>query len=200
MRKQRPAVKTTGVFGGSFDPIHKGHTSLARHVIESGLCDEVWLMVSPLNPLKAERPPVGFADRLAMARLATESIEGVTASDFEAGLPLPSYTYRTLTAMSEKWPDRRFRLIIGADNWTAFSRWRNPEEIVRDYHPIVYPRPGVEISPETLPAEVSYLEDAPLTDISSTELRRELADPHLPPSPLMDERVRGYALSHHLYD
>ncbi len=192
-------MKTIGIFGGSFDPIHKGHTSLARHVIESGACDEVWLMVSPLNPLKTDRPPVEFTDRLEMARLATRNLEGVTASDFESTLPLPSYTYRTLEALAEAHPELRFRLIIGADNWASFSRWRNPEEIIDRFAPIVYPRPGVDIDLSTLPPQVTYLATAPLTDISSTELRRQLADPSVPCPPLIDPSVRTYALNHNLY-
>lgn len=195
----KPASMTTGVFGGSFDPIHTGHTSLASHIVETGLCDRVLLMVSPLNPLKTDRPPVGFDDRMAMARLATEGLRGVEASAFEAGLPLPSFTYRTLESLSAQYPDVRFRLIIGADNWIAFPRWRNHTELTERFSPIIYPRPGVEIDPAMLPANVDYLADAPRNDISSTELRSLLGDPEAVRPQLIDPRVWDYARARGLY-
>lgn len=191
---------TVGIFGGSFDPVHRGHTVLAHHIIEKGICDRVLLMVSPLNPLKADRPPVAFSDRLEMVRLAVADIPGVEASDFEAGLPLPSYTYKTLEAISKAYPDDRFRLIIGADNWQVFDRWKNPEEILSNFSPVIYPRPGVELDRASLPEGIDFLGDAPETDISSTELRSALADPKTPLPDLIDPKVGEYARSRKLYN
>ncbi len=190
---------TTGVFGGSFDPVHDGHISLAKHIVGKGVCDEVILMVSPLNPLKAGRPPVSFADRLEMARLATRGLKAVRPSDFEEHLPLPSYTYRTLTALAEKYPDRRFKLIIGADNWLLFNKWRNPEEIIERFAPIIYPRPGITIDPRELPGNVTYLADAPRNDISSTELRKKMAGPEARCPEMINPEVFRYARERQLY-
>lgn len=191
---------TVGIFGGSFDPVHRGHTALAHHIVEKGICDRVLLMVSPLNPLKADRPPVAFSDRLEMVHLAVADIPGVEASDFEAGLPLPSYTYKTLEAISKAYPDDRFRLIIGADNWQVFDRWKNPEEILSNFSPVIYPRPGVELDRASLPEGIDFLGDAPETDISSTELRSALADPKTPLPDLIDPKVGEYARSRKLYN
>lgn len=170
----RPLV--TGVFGGSFNPVHIGHTRLASWLVEKGVCSRVLLMVSPQNPLKTDSRLAPFEDRFAMASLAAAGITGVEASDFEATLSLPSYTCRTLRALAESMPDADIRLIIGADNWLIFDRWRDSEEIINRFHPIIYPRPGYEVDQASLPPGVIYLPDAPLTDISSTEIRA-LLDP-----------------------
>lgn len=190
---------TTGIFGGSFDPVHKGHTGLARHIVESGLCDRVLLMVSPLNPLKADRPPVFFGDRLEMVRIAVSDIPGVEASDFEVSLPLPSYTYNTLLSLSKAFPGHRFRLIIGTDNWNVFDRWKNPGEILRGFSPIIYPRPGIELDPGSLPEGIDFLADSPEIAVSSTELRALLADPDATRPDLIDPKVWSYARSRRLY-
>ncbi|MDE6291491.1 MAG: nicotinate-nicotinamide nucleotide adenylyltransferase, partial [Muribaculaceae bacterium] len=105
-----------GIFGGSFDPIHMGHISLARYVLDHTELDEVWLMVSPLNPLKPQGYVATDEERLTMARLAVDDIAGIKVSDFEFSLPIPSYTYNTLSKLKEAYPDIDFRLIIGGDN------------------------------------------------------------------------------------
>ena len=107
-----------GIYGGSFNPIHKGHTELAASLVLQGLVDELWLLVSPLNPLKqgATSDIAEYEHRLNMARLATENIEGVKVSDFERHLPLPSYTITTLNELRKAYPEHEFVLVIGADN------------------------------------------------------------------------------------
>lgn len=167
-------MKKVGIFGGSFDPIHVGHVALARYALEHAALDEVWLMVSPRNPLKPAGTVASDADRLAMARLAVEDIPGVKVSDFEFSLPVPSYTWLTLTSLRDAYPDNSFRLIVGGDNWAHFDRWRNPDKILGGFGVIVYPRPG-ESAGAARPG-VEILEDAPQMDISSTEIRRLLRD------------------------
>ncbi|MCH5181761.1 MAG: nicotinate (nicotinamide) nucleotide adenylyltransferase [Prevotellaceae bacterium] len=132
----------TGIFGGSFNPVHAGHTGLARHLLEQGFVDEVWLMVSPRNPLKQSATLASEADRLHMARLAVAQTPGIEASDFEFTLPRPSYTAHTLRRLVRAFPDRRFSLIVGADNWRVFRLWREHGYILRHYPLIVYPRGG----------------------------------------------------------
>lgn len=162
----------TGIYGGSFDPIHNGHIALARYVLDHTDLDRIWLMVSPLNPLKPQGYVATDSERLEMARLALRDVPGVEASDFEFSLPRPSFTYNTLCRLREAYPDEEFRLIIGGDNWASFPRWRNPEEIISEFGVIVYPRPGDEIpSP---PPGVEILKGAPLMDISSTQIRTVL--------------------------
>lgn len=163
-----------GVFGGSFNPIHLGHLAVAQAVIHQNLVDEVWLMVSPQNPLKqAATDLAAEQDRLALARLAVKDCSNVFVSDFEMQLPRPSYTWHTMEALQKKYPEQRFSLIIGADNWLNFNRWAQYEELLAAYPLLVYPREGYPISADTLPPSV-HLIDAPLFPFSSTSIRESI--------------------------
>lgn len=185
-----------GIYSGTFDPIHTGHAILASYIAQSGLVDEVWLLVSPRNPLKKEAAAASDEERLQMARLAAEGLPGVTVSDFEMHLPLPSYTYRTLRDLRESYPDHQFRLIVGADNWCSFSSWADWERILSEFGLIVYPRPGFTV--EGLPAGSSLIADAPLIGISSSGIRSDLAAGrcvrYLVPDPVL-----AYIRDHKLY-
>ncbi len=206
-----------GIFGGSFDPIHEGHVNLAKYVLDHTDLDEVWLMVSPRNPLKDHGPIATDRQRLEMARLAVEGIPGIRVSDFEFNLPIPSYTYNTLTELKKAYPDTDFRLIIGGDNWADFDRWRNPEEILTDFGVIVYPRPGETLQPPTEKGKqkrenVTILQSAPKMPISSTQIRQMIkSDPstfNSQNSPFrgaggsstLSPAVSSYIQTHHLYE
>lgn len=165
-----------GIFGGSFNPIHSGHAIIAHHIITSGVVDRLWLMVSPVNPLKVDKEQqVKDTDRLRMVEMVSRPMEGVETSAFEFTMPKPSYTVDTLNALQEKFPDDEFYLVIGADNWVVFDRWRNNEEILAKYHLLVYPRLGFDVEiPEELRDRVTLV-DAPIIELSSTMVRERLA-------------------------
>ncbi len=165
---------TIGIFGGSFNPIHKGHIAVARQAIEQTDIEEVWFVVSPHNPLKKHEELLDDRLRLSMVREALREEQGMVCSDYEFHLPRPSYMWNTLQRLSSDYPCHKFVLIIGADNWTDFSRWRNGEEIVSHHEIVIYPRRDYEIDAQSLPEGVSLL-DVPLCDISSTEIRRRIA-------------------------
>ena len=132
-----------GIFGGTYNPIHLGHTALASYICNLGLVDEVWLMVSPQNPFKQDHQLLDEAIRLRLATLAVQDFPRLRASDFEFHLPRPSYTYVTLQELTRTCPDDTFSLIIGADNWEKFPGWRNADDILAHYPIIVYPRETV---------------------------------------------------------
>lgn len=167
----KETIKTI-VFGGSFDPIHVGHTSLAAEALRQNLADEVWFMVSPLNPHKQGQLLTSEEQRLAMVQYAIEDEPRFKASDFEFKLTRPSYTLHTLQALETAYPERSFQLLIGADNWSKFDRWYRGDLILDRYHIIVYPR-GDEERP-SLPPGVTWL-DSKLYDVSSTQLREMVA-------------------------
>ena len=172
----------TGIFGGSFNPIHNGHISLARQQKEREGLDEVWLMVSPQNPLKQSSDLLDDEARLEMARKALEGVEGIIASDYEMHLPKPSYTWNTLQALSQDYPEREFVLMIGGDNWDHFDRWYRSEDIKANYEIVVYTRtPG----------------DAGFIDISSTDVRQRIRQHRsirklVPPAVADIIKERGY--------
>lgn len=164
----------TGIFGGTFNPIHLGHLALANYLCEENWVDELWFLMTPQNPFKQEQTLLDNHLRMKMVEAAIADYPRFKASDFEFTLPRPSYTVTTLQKLSETYPDREFVLIIGADNWAAFDKWKSPEEILRNHRILVYPRPGYEINPHELPAQVKAV-NTPLLEISSTFIRESIA-------------------------
>jgi nicotinate-nucleotide adenylyltransferase len=182
-----------GIYGGSFNPVHFGHVGLARWVIEHTDLDELWLMVSPNNPLKPAGSLAPEQERLEAVREAIQDIPHVKASDFEFSLPRPSYTANTLRELQKTYPEHEFTLVIGEDNLAIFDQWREWEYIAKNFRILVYPRnlSGEIIVPpagkeaglsvkrsfsETVfqakpVKEIRYLSEAPTFDISSTAIR-----------------------------
>ena len=178
----------TGIFGGSFNPIHNGHISLARQLCEKAGLDEVWLMVSPQNPLKAQADLLDDQIRMEMARLAVEGETGIIASDYEMHLPKPSYTWNTLEALKRDYPDREFVLMIGGDNWQLFDKWYRADDIRNQYQIIVYPRRGCK----------GGIDGLELIDISSTEIR-DCIQAGKTIDHLVPKAVAEYIKEHELY-
>ena len=188
-----------GIYGGSFNPIHKGHTELARAIVEQGCVDELWMLVSPLNPLKQDETTdiAEYAHRLRMAELATEGIDGVRVSDFESHLPLPSYMVTTLGELDKAYPEHEFVLVIGADNWERFPRWYHADEILAHYPILIYRRPGCTFDETSLPSTVQVV-TTPLYDISSTDIRTSARRGRLLRR-WLDPKVANYIKRHKLY-
>lgn len=163
----------TGIYGGSFNPIHNGHIAIARAMLDCDAVDEVWLMVSPQNPLKQSADLLDERLRLDMTRRATADIPCVTACDYEFHMPRPSYMWHTLQSLSRDYPDREFTLLIGADNWQVFDRWYHADDIIAHYPIRIYPRRGYDIEASTLPHNVKLI-DTGLYDVSSTMVRERI--------------------------
>ena len=153
-------VKTrkTGIFSGSFNPIHIGHLALANYLCEYEGLDEIWFMVSPQNPLKTKAELWSDELRLQLVELSISDYPRFRASDFEFHLPRPSYSVYTLEKLRETYPNREFYFIIGSDNWERFERWYQSERIIKE-----------EELPETV-----RLVHSPVFEISSTFIREAL--------------------------
>lgn len=167
------AKESIGIFGGSFNPIHIGHLALANYLCEYGDLDEVWFMVSPQNPFKRDSKLWDDELRLELAHLAVEGYPKFKVCDIEFHLPRPSYTINTLNTLKEQYPDKDFTLIIGADNWSMFPRWRSADEIISQYKVLIYPRPGFTINAEELPSTIRLV-NTPQLEVSSTFIRESL--------------------------
>lgn len=176
-----------GIYGGSFNPIHFGHTGLAQWVVNNTDLDEVWLMVSPNNPLKDASILADEQKRLAAAKEAIgdgrlASGKRIIVSDFEFTLPRPNYTANTLRELQKQYPQHEFTLIIGEDNLEIFPKWREYTYLLENFRILVYPRKGSKKSVEQMMQElgtahikeVQLLANAPYFEISSTELRKNL--------------------------
>ena len=168
-------MRRIGIYGGSFNPIHTGHISLAQHILSAARLDGVWLVVSPQNPLKAGNGSlIDDEVRLRLARKALEGVSGISVSDYEFHMPRPSYMWHTLRHLSETNPDVSFTLIIGADNWLDFDRWYRSRDIIAAYNVIIFPREGYPVDATKLPQGVCLV-NTPLFPISSTEIRQKVA-------------------------
>jgi nicotinate-nucleotide adenylyltransferase len=171
----------TGLFFGSFNPIHIGHLAIANYIIEYTNLEEIWFVVSPHNPLKEKSSLLDDRNRLYMVRLAIEDDPRFRACDIEFSLPKPSYTIDTMAFLTEKYHDRRFSLIMGEDNLYTLHKWKNPEELVKRYRIITYPRMDVgrKDNPalkKILSAADILMVQAPVMEISGTFIRSAIRE------------------------
>lgn len=166
-------TETIGILGGSFNPVHIGHLMVASYLQQFGYVDKVWLTLSPQNPLKDMRGMIPDIKRLAMLNIATKNVPGIEVCDIELSMPRPSYTIDTLDTLAHRYPTKRFKLIIGSDNWRQFDRWREPQRILDDYGVIVYKRPGYPV--DEYGVDGLEVADAPQVLLSSSFIRTAIA-------------------------
>lgn len=160
-----------GLFFGSFNPIHMGHMIIANIMAENTDLKKVWFVVSPQNPFKPSKGLLHEFDRYDMVKAAIADNYKLEVSDVEFNLPKPSYTIHTLAYLTEKHPDKQFKLIIGEDNLEGFIRWKNYQQILEQHGLYVYPRPHAQPSELKSHPNVTIVQ-APLLDISATYIRQ----------------------------
>jgi len=129
-----------GLYFGTYNPIHVGHLIIANYMADYTALDEVWLIVSPQNPLKQKSSLLADYHRYAMVEIAVQDNPKLKPSNIEFKLPQPSYTINTLTYLKEKHPKHEFSLIMGEDNLRTLNKWKNYEEIIQNHKIYVYPR------------------------------------------------------------
>jgi nicotinate-nucleotide adenylyltransferase len=182
-----------GLYFGSFNPIHHGHLIIASYARQTTNLQQVWLVVSPQNPLKLSSSLLNEYDRLHLVNIAVQHDPALKVSDIEMKLPKPSYTIATLTALQEKYPAHRFSIIMGSDSFTNLTRWRNYEHIVRNHRIYVFKRHGFDIA-DDLGAHLEMMQ-APLLDISSTTIRsfikQGISIRYMVPEAVMEEIEKG---------
>ena len=160
-----------GLFFGSFNPVHVGHMIIANFMATQTDLEEIWMVISPHNPLKPKKTLARDHDRLHLVRLAIGDNPKLKASDIEFGLPRPSYTIDTLSYLSEKYPSREFALIMGGDNLATLHKWKNYELLLRDHEIFVYQRPSSDLSNLQQHPSIKIVE-APLMQISASYIRK----------------------------
>ncbi len=164
----------TGLFFGSFNPIHTGHLIVAEYMRQQANMEEVWFIVSPHNPLKEKSELAEQQLRLKMVQMAIEDNKNFKASDIEFQLPLPSYTVNTLTELNRRFPQKQFAVIMGSDNLINIHLWRNYETILNNYQLFIYRRGETEETTWKKYTGITFF-DAPFIKISSTEIRSLIA-------------------------
>lgn len=170
-----------------------GHMIIANIMAETTDLSKVWFVVSPQNPFKPSKGLLHEFDRYDMVRAAIHDNYKLEVSDVEFHLPKPSYTIHTLVHLSEKYPEKKFKVILGGDNLEGFERWKNHQRILEDYGLYIYPRPGMQLSELKDHPNVKMVE-APLLDISATFIRNCIRKGqsvrYLVPDPV-EEMIRG---------
>jgi nicotinate-nucleotide adenylyltransferase len=188
-----------GLYFGTFNPIHVGHLIIANHMAEYSGLDQIWMMVTPHNPLKKKDTLLDDYQRLHLVFLATEDYPKIKPSDFEFKLPQPNYTVNTLAHLQDKYPTCEFALIMGEDNLKTFHKWKNYDTILENHAIYVYPR----ISSETENHEFKNhpkinLVNAPIVEISSTFIRENIKNKKNV-QPLLPAKVWEYIDHNNLY-
>ena len=164
-----------GLFFGSFNPIHIGHLAIANYFVEYTDLQQVWFVVTPQNPFKEKKSLLAENHRLALVNEAIVYDNRFKASDIEFNMPKPSYTIDTLTYLSEKYSEKEFVLIMGADNIINIHKWKNAEQILNNYQIYVYPRPNIDISFLENKPQIKITK-APIIEISSSFIRKAIKD------------------------
>lgn len=165
-----------GLYFGSFNPLHIGHIAIANYMLEFTDIDQLRLVLSPKNPLKNDQGMLPLEDRLQrMKRAVAQSGLSLTVSTVEFDLPKPYYTLNTMRYLSKKEPNIRFVLIMGADNLAVIEKWHQWQNLLQEFEVYVYPRSGYDAMALCEAYCTRYI-DAPLIDVSSTFIRKGLAD------------------------
>lgn len=184
----------TGLFFGSFNPIHHGHLIIANYILQNTDISQIWFVVSPQNPFKESKNLLNEYHRLALVKIAIEGEKNIKASDIEFKLPRPSYTTDTLTYLKEKFPETEFCLIVGSDSFQNMHNWKNGKHILSEYPIFVYKRSGYESLNLVNRSNISLL-NSPIIEISSTQIRSLIKERKsirwLVPDIVIDEIEKG---------
>ena len=186
-----------GLYFGSFNPVHIGHLAIANYIVEFTDIDQLWFVLSPQNPLKKKTSLLDDYNRYELLKKAIGEDNSYEICDIELRLPKPSYTIDTLTYLKERNPGFNFILIMGADVLATFNKWKNHEEIAKNYQRYIYPRRGSENINLNEHKNIKVI-DAPLIEISSSFIRSALKQGKSVRYFLPGE-VYKYILKKHLY-
>jgi len=132
--------KNIALFGGSFDPIHDGHTTIAQAAVEKLKLDEVRFIPCKQSPHKQGRKLADEKHRLKMVEFATKNLSWAKVDDYELHAPPPSYSWKTVAYMQEHFPDAKLFWLMGTDQWKALPLWAKPEYLASTLDFIVYTR------------------------------------------------------------
>ncbi|MDT0641981.1 nicotinate (nicotinamide) nucleotide adenylyltransferase [Zunongwangia sp. F363] len=184
--------RKVGLFFGTFNPIHIGHLIIANHMAEFSDLEEIWLVVTPHNPLKKKSTLLENHHRLEMVYKACANFERLKPSNIEFGLEQPNYTVKTLLHLQEKYPTNEFCPIMGEDNLKSLHKWKNYEVILENHQIYVYPRISAEKVQNQFKNHPKITRvAAPVMEISSTFIRKAIAEGKNI-SPMLPEEVWDY--------
>ena len=165
-----------GLFGGTFNPVHKGHIAIVEAFMNSGAIDKLWILLTPFPPHKNEESFASYEVRYEMLKAAFTGMNNVTISTVEQDLPQPNYTLQTIRHLKVQYPGKQFYYCLGGDSLVEFNKWKNYEKILKECELLVAKRPGFDISvvEKKILQQTHIVKHIPL-DISSTQIRDNIA-------------------------
>lgn len=182
-----------GLYFGSFNPVHIGHLIIAKHVLNETDLQQIWMVISPQNPLKKPASLLNEYARLQLIQTAIEGEYNLKASKVEFDLPKPSYTVDTLAYLTEKYPNNEFSIIMGSDSFTNLSKWKNYHVIIKNHSIYIYKRTSFNIE-NSIQANITIL-NAPILEVSSTYIRKLVKEKksirYLVPDTVLGEIVKN---------
>ena len=185
-----PAKPTIGFYGGSFDPIHQGHVSLALYAIKQFSLEKILLCPAFLAPLRKEKPAFSAAHRLAMVDSVTKENENLVSFDYEIRAEKTCYTFETLQVVRKKFPQHQIILILGDDQIAQIQKWKFHRQLLEEFNILVFRRSAdpsnLDTIPDSMKENIQILENQ-LFPPSSTQIREHLRlgkdiSAHIPPS------------------
>jgi nicotinate-nucleotide adenylyltransferase len=163
-----------GLYFGSFNPVHNGHLIIANYALNNTDLEEIWFVVSPLNPFKQSNMLLNGNHRVELVKTALSGEKHIKASNIEFKLTKPSYTANTLAHLTEKYPGHVFSILMGSDGFQNIEKWKNAAYILKNFSIYIYKRPGFEIKP--IVNTKTHIINGPLLDISASFIRRQIAE------------------------
>lgn len=188
----------TGLFFGSFDPVHIGHLIIAEYIYMHTDLQKIWFVISPVNPHKTHQSRTDSQARLQMLQIALDDNQAFQLCDIELDMPQPNYTIHTLRKLKDKYPEKNFVLIIGSDNLEGFDKWKDYKEILEMTEIYVYPRNEKKVKSRISQIKTVHIIDAPLLELSSTIIRQSFAK-GLESRYMLHEKVYKFIKENNLY-
>ena len=170
-------MEKIGLFFGTFNPIHNGHIKLASFFHKNSELNFIWFVITARNPWKKTTDLLDETERLKIVSQALVSHPKFKVNTIEFKLPKPNYTYTTLTKLKKQYPDKVFKLILGADNLISFDKWKNYDKILNEFELLIYPRKIDKPIPKKFLEHSKILwPKAPNLIISSSEIRKKIQE------------------------
>lgn len=184
------------LFGGTFDPVHKGHLTAAREILKQGLVGEVWFIPVYWHAFKRNGGITAIEHRKKMIELTIGKARALRLVDL---MKNPTYTVDTILEVKKRFPANEYFWLMGTDLVEEFSSWKEPERVLRETRLILYPVPGSEGERTALVDSGNPIRvEAEEVDLSSTVVRQKLQK-HESVSGLLPEAVEQYIKENKLY-
>ena len=185
-----------GLYFGAFNPIHDGHLQVANYAVNNSDLDKVWLVLTPQSPHKIDSTLIDFNHRYKMLEIVCKKHKNILPSDIEKNLPKPSYSINTLNYLNKENNINNYSLIIGDDNITKLTTWKQYSEIIKNHKIYVYPRNNYKEKYKLTHENIYYL-NAPIINVSASNIRKNILNKKTD-NLKIDSKVLSYLINNNI--